>query len=87
MARLTIDLNGLSLDEFGRVVLSDDLLDQIEDCTAILSAGANSQCTGSANGSCTNISCGNSSNGWCTNTIHCSGSSNATSCQRPREVE
>lgn len=58
-----IDVTKLVLDELGRAVLSDDLLDQIENSESTLSAGgSNLHCPGTTNGSCTNGSCAGSSN-------------------------
>lgn len=79
MSNTRIDVVNLGLDEFGRVVLSDDLLDSIEGCDQIVSAGANSGC--GTNSSCTNNMCSGSSNGWCTNTLQCDGASNWLSCR------
>lgn len=73
MARTPIDITALELDESGRVVLSDDLLDKITASELIVSAGANPQwCPGTSNWSCTNSQiCERSSNGWCTNENFC----------------
>lgn len=72
MPNTRIDIGTLGLDELGRVILSDDLLDMIEGCDDIQSAGANGPCVGTTNGACTNSMCSNSANGSCTNTVSCS---------------
>jgi hypothetical protein len=71
---------GLQLDEYGRVVLDDDLLAAVSalDVSVTIAGGAsNSAC---ANGSCNNSGCSNplQTNDWCTNTgcgnvnnLHC----------------
>lgn len=75
-----IDFALLSLDELGRVVLSDEMLMQIQDCSEILSSGANWSCNGTTNSSCTNNNCGNSTNGSCTNNWVCPGTTNSQQC-------
>lgn len=83
------DLMGLVLDEFGRVVLSDDLLGAI-DVEPGLSAGgdgvANIDCLGSANTYCTNAHCSGSTNEECSNTFSCFQTSNYHLCKEPWEV-
>ena len=82
MSNIRIDVISLGLDDLGRVVLSDDLLDAVDQCDHIVSAGANTECGGySSNASCTNYSCGGSSNGWCTNTLQCDGTANYLYCR------
>jgi hypothetical protein len=67
---------GLALDDMGRAILPDEILDQLDDTPAVLSAGANQSCGGTTNGTCTNGGCGSSSNTYCTNQIGCYLSSN-----------
>jgi hypothetical protein len=81
MPRPKIDVASLAIDGLGRVVIPDDLLDKIEACEHILSAGANSLCPGSTNGGCSNGGCGNSSNQECNNSIYCQGAQNHQYCQ------
>lgn len=78
MSNTPIDVLQLGLDPLGRVVLTDDILDTIDESVHIVSAGANSEsCQGTSNGSCTNSTwCSDTSNGWCTNSLSCSGSGN-----------
>jgi hypothetical protein len=82
MASKGIYLADLALDEFGRAVLPEDLLDTIETEAAELSAGGtNIQCgCGTANQGCTNSYCPGSMNGGCTNQVYCEGSSNTRFC-------
>jgi hypothetical protein len=80
MSKPRIDVASLTMDEFGRAVLPDEVLEQIDACEPIVSAGANQSCGGSTNGSCTNGACGGSSNQWCNNTFACYGASNANYC-------
>ena len=82
MKNSAFELESFALDEFGRVVLSDDLIDKIECSQDITLAGANSyDCGLSSNTSCTNSgSCGYSSNSWCSNPSSCTGSTNSYWC-------
>jgi len=82
MSNLQINIESLSLDAFGRVVLTDALLEKIEYRGELLTAGANLSCPGTANGGCTNGSCGGTLNGSCTNQVSCSNSANLSSCGR-----
>jgi hypothetical protein len=75
-----IDVAALTIDELGRTILPDDMLDRIEAFDPILSAGANGSCGGSTNASCSNGACGGSSNQWCSNTFACYGASNHNYC-------
>lgn len=73
----------IELDELGRVVLSDDMLEVATDNVGVSSAGANGYCTGSSNPtSCSNsASCNYSQNGtYCTNGGSCGNSSNPVYC-------
>jgi len=82
MSSTYLDMSDLSLDSLGRVVLSDELLEQIDRTVAIIAGeGSNTSCGGSANGSCTNGSCGSSVNGSCTNAASCNGSANLYTCK------
>jgi hypothetical protein len=80
MAKPGIDVAALAIDELGRTVLPDELLDQIEACESLLSAGANLSCPGGTNGGCSNGSCGNSTNGFCTNSSTCFGAMTVAYC-------
>jgi hypothetical protein len=73
MSNSKIDIASLGLDDLGRVVLSDDFLDKIGECTVILTAGgSNDACSnGSCAGTTNNMTC---SNGYCqdsTNRPYC----------------
>ena len=76
------DLTGLALDELGRVILHDEVLDEIEKCSTTLSAGGyNGWCYQSTNGYCKNGECGGSTNGsHCTNESYCGGATNHRFC-------
>lgn len=82
MPNKKLDVTDLSLDPLGRIVLSDDLLDEIKESDGILDAGANSlNCHGSTNLDCTNTgACTSTTNHLCTNANFCLGSSNISSC-------
>lgn len=81
MSNPVIELEAFALDELGRVVLSEEMIDRIDCCQTMISAGANISCTGSSNGSCTNSSyCSDSTNSWCTNSFTCTNSINSWSC-------
>ena len=84
MESTAIDVAVLSMDEFGRVVLSDDILRAIEGSENFVSAGAANRECGGANGGCTNNFCDGSSNGSCSNTLSCVGSGNLH-CALPGE--
>lgn len=69
-----------TLDEHGRVVLTDSELDHLLEGADVVSAGgANERCAG-VNGGCTNNNCDNSLNGSCTNS-GCDGTTNSVSCE------
>lgn len=74
-------VEGLALDHLGRVILTDDILDQLDTTSEVLSAGANQSCSGSTNGTCSNGACGQSTNGFCSNTFACNEASNTRFCQ------
>jgi hypothetical protein len=80
MSKSGIDVARLALDELGRTVLPDDLLDQIMACEHTLSAGANGSCWGTSNAGCSNGACGDSTNWSCTNYDYCGYSSNHHYC-------
>jgi hypothetical protein len=89
MRNSTIDFQDLVLDEFGRVVLSDNLLDRIEESVGILSAGSisNANCPGTSNESCQNLMCNGSSNRACNNLTACLETQNLSTCfYEPNEV-
>ena len=86
MGVLQVDILGLDLDEFGRVILADDVLDLIEQCTAAMFAGGGTNLLcGGANPSCSNVTCTGSTNGACSNTVQCIGTTN-NRCATPNEV-
>lgn len=79
-----IRLDELSLDNLGRVILSDAIIEQLEKCENLLfSGGANLNCGGSANGGCSNARCDGSLNGSCTNSMSCTSAANMLACQNP----
>jgi hypothetical protein len=80
MTKIRIDPVTLGLDTLGRVVLSDDILERIEDCPHIVSAGANTGCPPSNTG-CTNNPCPGSMNTWCTNLSGCDATMNTFYCR------
>lgn len=75
-------VEGLSLDRLGRVVLSDNMLHQIEahDHTRLV-GGSNTKCGGTANSSCVNSACNGTLNGSCTNQITCQQAANTFYCK------
>jgi len=83
------DLTGVVLDEWGRVVLSDDLLGGIEDGEDALSGGTTNiqcGCPGGTNDSCSNSQCDNTANGQCVNLVTCESTLNYSMCLGPNEV-
>jgi hypothetical protein len=79
-----IMLNTLQIDNLGRIILTDDIINLIEDHDQLISSGGtNWRCNGTANGSCSNALCSESLNGSCTNQSACGSSANAFSCQNP----
>lgn len=83
------DLTGLVLDGFGRVVLSDDLLNGIGDSGLAVSAGlTNIQCgcPGGTNSTCSNSQCDGTTNGQCLNSVSCESVLNYSFCLGPNEV-
>ena len=83
MVDTNLGIEGLELDELGRVVLSDEMLNLAVTCTEITSAGANISCPGSSNPtSCTNsTTCNYSQNGgYCNNGSSCSSATNRVFC-------
>lgn len=85
---MEIDLLNISIDSFGRVILSDEDLRNAEEDIFLTSSGGvvNWQvCTGS-NGGCQNVStCSSSSNSWCANQGTCSLTRNDT-CSNPETM-
>lgn len=89
MSTLGKQLESLTLDSYGRVILTDDYLKGIEECRLTTSAGANSlTCDGTTNSICSNTyNCNNSSNNAsCTNSWWCEGSANQR-CKREVEMD
>lgn len=84
MKNSSLILDCLSLDSMGRVILSSELIEQLQRYEdSMLAAGTNYRCGGTANGGCTNTRCEGSVNGSCTNQMHCGSSANAFNCQSP----
>ena len=86
MPEALIDIASLCLDEFGRVILSDDMLDAIAEGETYAGGGLNYNCSGSSNGGCTNGVCDHTGNSWCTNSGSCFGGSNGI-CKEPSETD
>ena len=84
MHATNIILTDFALDDLGRVILSDAIIEQIHGYEDLQSAGgANLSCGGSANGGCTNARCDGSMNGSCTNSMTCESAANMLACQSP----
>lgn len=77
-----IDADGLSLDDLGRVILSDSELDRIDRIATIATAGGTNPCPGSTNASnCSNRGCSGSTNdAGCSNSSCDPGTMNGTRC-------
>ena len=77
----------LSLDEFGRIELPDDLLEAVLMTEDGASGGGTNTfvCGGTTNSTCTNANCTGSHNGSCSNTLFCGETQNAR-CPRQNEV-
>jgi hypothetical protein len=71
MSKSGIDVAKLGIDELGRTILPDDLLDRIEACEHTLSAGANGACWNTSNTGCSNVLCNGSWNTGCSNSMNC----------------
>ena len=81
MQHLGVDLETLALDENGRVILSDEALEQFEAMVSVVMAGGtNGSCAGTTNSACSNVSCSGSTNEACTNSLYCARSKNDISC-------
>jgi hypothetical protein len=72
MSGIGLDLGSIGLDEAGRVVLSDEILDELNAVRMIVSAGG-------SNTSCTNAPCVGETNVICSNT-QCEGATNKMYC-------
>lgn len=77
-----INLSEIALDDAGRAVLSDDVLENVEAHFDTPSAGgSNGYCPDSNNGNCFNTYCRGSHNGEsCTNQTECAGAHNHRFC-------
>lgn len=83
MAIRGFDLLNLQLDETGRALLPDDLLERIEASASIVFAGGdNVSCGDTGNGSCSNVSCSGSTNGSGCSNESCDGATNYKYCIR-----
>ena len=81
MSKVTISIDGLTLDELGRVTLSELALDRFEgDGQSFFAGGSDMGCP-QTNSSCTNGQCSGSINSVCTNTV-CDGASNTLYCRQ-----
>lgn len=82
-------LSGITLDDAGRAILSDDVLADVEMSFETESAGGlNGSCNNTSNGNCFNAtSCvGSSNSSHCTNQTQCSGTLNPRICEGYQEV-
>jgi len=86
MSNVKIDVATLALDQDGRVMLSDDFLDDIEAGEEVSAGGLNTNCSGTTNQSCTNVTCLWSSNGNCSNAVVCDYAHNNIHCAVVRDV-
>ena len=83
MREPSLPIDRLELDHLGRVVLPENLVDELTDASELSSAGANpTYCVGSGNITCTNGgSCmGTTNHANCTNRTNCSYSNNPVYC-------
>ena len=81
MAQSPSKLNSLVLDDLGRVVLPDELVQEIGDLGYLAVAGSNGgNCNGTLNGGCSNGGCNYSSNSYSCSNGTCAGSTNDTRC-------
>jgi hypothetical protein len=79
MSGNTTDFSQIALDQFGRALLPDEMLDALENVLTVETAGG-------SNSSCTNTpKCDGSTNGTCSNPVACMDTSNSH-CDTPREV-
>lgn len=71
-------LDGMRLDDTGRIVLSDETLAEMDLSLQVdVAGGGDNWFCGGTNGECNNTwFCGDSSNATCSNTDRCSGASN-----------
>lgn len=81
MNKLNVQISTLCLDEMGRVILPDCLIDQIEQYDSSVTAGANLKCGGTSNSACTNSSCPGTLNGACSNRTQCGQATNVIACE------
>lgn len=83
---IDIDFRGIVLDEFGRIVLSDDDLTKLDRVNVVQMAGGVNDACGGTNTSCTNSNCVGSSNTGCINSS-CDFSINGHNCRNQRDVD
>lgn len=82
---MKVSFEGLSLDELGRVVLSDEALLALDDLGLVWAGGTDGQTN---SGQCVNSSsCANSTNAQCTNSAGACERSRNTSCNKEAGVE
>lgn len=73
MSAKDLDIGKIALDDAGRVILSDEMLDRFNASPLIVSAGG-------SNEGCTNGDCSGSSNSLSCSNTHCDGSQNKLYC-------
>lgn len=80
MASSSEALSALVLDELGRVVLPEGLIDTLQYSGKAVTAGANGFCNNGQNTSCSNTRCDYSSNSINCSNFNCTGSMNPSRC-------
>lgn len=82
---MRLAFESLRLDDLGRVVLSDEVLVEIDELGLVSAGGTDGQIN---SGQCTNSSsCANTTNGRCTNTAGACDKASNQSCTKQSEVE
>lgn len=82
---MKVSFEDLSLDELGRVVLSDEALLALDDLGLVWAGGTDGQTN---SGQCVNSSsCANSTNGQCTNAAGACDKARNQSCNKQADVE
>lgn len=82
---ISVSLEGLELDELGRVRLSDDDLSALDEMIDLAMAGGDPtvnglNCAGTTNSTCQNQMCNGSTNTPCSNTSQCNQTTNNVRC-------
>jgi len=83
MRAKAFNILNIELDDSGRAILPEDILEKVEALVTVATAGGdNYSCENTGNGTCSNVGCIGSTNGTDCSNVECAGSTNFRGCMR-----